>query len=268
MRYPEDFLNKVIQGDCLEVMKEMPDKCVDLIVTSPPYDNLREYKGYFFDFENIAKELFRVIKHNGVCVWVVGDSVVNGSETGSSFRQALYFKKIGFNIHDTMIYEKTAAYPASNKSNRYSQTFEYMFVLSKGKPKTANLIRDRKNKWGGMTSFGTQSERLPSGELKKRRKIYVAEIGIRFNIWNYATGKGMSTKDVEAFKHPAIFPEKLAIDHIRTWSNEKDIVLDPMNGSGTTTKIAKLLKRNFIGIDISPEYCEIARGRLRQEILL
>ncbi len=261
-------MNEILQGDCLTLMDDMPENSVDLVVTSPPYDNLRDYNGYSFDFEGIARELYRVVKDGGVVVWVVGDAVIDGSETGTSFKQALYFKEIGFRLHDTMIYEKTAAYPASDKSNRYSQTFEYMFILSKGEPKTTNLIRDRKNKWGGMTSFGTQSERLADGSLKKRRKIFVAEIGIRFNIWNYATGRGMSTLDEIAFEHPAIFPEKLAADHIKSWSNEGDIVLDPMCGSGTTCKMAQQLKRNFIGIDISEEYVKIARERTKQEILL
>lgn len=261
-------LNEIICGDNITVLSSFPAESVDLTVTSPPYDNLRAYKGYSFDFEGLARELYRVTKDGGVVVWVVGDAVIDGGETGSSFKQALYFKEIGFNIHDTMIYEKTAAYPASDDSIRYSQTFEYMFVFSKGRPKAINLIRDRQNKWGGMTSFGTQSERLADGTLKKRDKIYVAEVGIRFNIWNYATGKGQSTLDEIAFQHPAIFPEKLAADHIKSWSNEGDLVLDPMCGSGTTCKMAQKLGRDFIGIDISDEYCKIARERTKQTLLV
>jgi site-specific DNA-methyltransferase (adenine-specific) len=263
----EEYLNKVICGESRAVMESMPDGCIDLTVTSPPYDNLRNYNGYSFDFKGIANQLLRITKEGGVVVWIVGDATVNGSETGTSFKQALYFKEIGFNLHDTMIYERTAAYPASEKSVRYTQTFEYMFVLSKGKPKSINLIRDRKNKWGGMTSFGTQSERCKDGKLKKRRKIFVSEVGFRFNIWKYATGKGMSTKDEIAFSHPAIFPEKLAEDHILSWSNEGDTVLDPMCGSGTTCKIARKNGRNFIGLDVSHEYCDIANKRLSQQPL-
>jgi DNA modification methylase len=262
-------VNKIIQGDCLEVLKGFPDESVDLTVTSPPYDNLRDYKGFVFDCVGIIKELYRVTKQGGVVVWIVGDAVIDGrGESGTSFRQALAFQESGFNIHDTMIYEKTAAYPASDKSNRYSQTFEYMFVFSKGQPKSVNLIRDRQNKWGGMTSFGTQSERLADGTLKKRNKIFVAEIGIRFNIWNYATGKGQSTLDEIAFDHPAIFPEKLAADHIKSWSNKGDLVLDPMCGSGTTCKMAQRLGRDFIGIDVCEDYCNIARERTKQTLLV
>ncbi len=264
MTYPEDFINKIICGDCLEVMKAIPDKSVDLVITSPPYDNLRDYKGYSFDFEGLAKELYRVIKDGGVMVWIVGDSIVDGSESGTSFKQALFFKEIGFNLYDTMIYEKNgSSFP---DKTRYYQCFEYMFVLSKGIPKTKNLLCDRKNKWDG--SWGKRSRRNKEGELIVGDKIPYQEYGIRFNIWRYNTGYGFTTKDEIAYEHPAIFPEALARDHILSWSNEGDVILDPMNGSGTTTKMAKLLKRNFIGIEISPEYCKIAEERLRQEILL
>ena len=140
-------MNKIICGNCVEIMKEWENNIIDLTITSPPYDNLRDYKGYVFDFENIAKQLYRVTKSGGVVVWIVGDATIKGSETGTSFRQALYFKEIGFNLHDTMIYSKAGfQYPATN---RYHQTFEYMFIFSKGKPKTFNPIKDRKNKWDG-----------------------------------------------------------------------------------------------------------------------
>jgi len=262
MKYPKDFINKVIQGDCLDVMKDIPDDSVDLVVTSPPYDNLRDYKGYNFDFKGIANELFRIIKQGGVVVWVVGDATINGSETGTSFRQALYFKEIGFNLHDTMIYQKTGlTFP---EVNRYYPSFEYMFILSKGKPKTTNLITDKENISEGSHG-GTF--RQPDGSLKKGYGYAVKKIGIRTNIWTYSSGMNKTTKDKFAFEHPAMFPEKLAEDHIKSWSNEGDIVLDPMNGSGTTTKIAKLLNRKFIGIEISKKYCEIANERLRQEVL-
>lgn len=249
-------------------MKGIAAESVDMILTSPPYDGLRDYHGFTFDAEAIAVELFRVLKEGGICVWVVGDAVVGGSETGTSFEQALTFKRIGFRLHDTMIYERTPAYPASAASNRYSQAFEYMFIFSKGKPKTTNLIKDRKNKWGGSTSWGTQSERLKDGSLKTREVIQVQEFGYRFNIWNYATGRGQTTLDEEAWEHPAMFPEALATDHILSWSNQGDTVLDPMNGSGTTTKVAHKLGRDFIGIDVSERYCEIARNRVQQQTLV
>jgi site-specific DNA-methyltransferase (adenine-specific) len=257
-------LNEIICGDNITVLSSFPAESVDLTVTSPPYDNLRTYKGYNFDFEGLARELYRVTKDGGVVVWVVGDQTKGGDESGTSFKQALFFKEIGFRLHDTMIYEKNSiSFP---ETNRYYQSFEYMFVFSKGEPKTVNLLRDRKNKYAG--SWGTASERQRDGSLKKSKKIDCEEYGVRFNFWKYNTGRGFTTKDEIAYEHPAIFPELLAADHIKSWSNEGDTVLDPMCGSGTTCKMAQKLGRDFIGVDISEEYCKIARERTKQEILI
>lgn len=246
---------KLIQGDCLDVMKTFDNECIDLTVTSPPYDNLRTYNGYSFNFEGIAKELYRVTKDGGIVVWVVGDATINGSETGTSFKQALYFKEIGFNLHDTMIYEKDGiAFP---DKNRYQQSFEYMFVLSKGKPKCLNLIADKKNVSFGRKVTGTV--RNPDGSTQKMACFGqdIKEFGIRWNIWKFATNKG-NVKE----KHPAMFPLELAKDHIISWSNEGDTVLDCFLGSGTTGLVAKQLGRKFIGIEISKEYCDIAKERI------
>lgn len=258
-------LNKIYQGDCLELMKDVPDKMIDLTVTSPPYDNLRTYNGFSFDFEGIAKELYRVTKDGGLVVWVVGDATVKGSETLTSFKQALYFKEIGFNVHDTMIYQKNS--PAFPDHHRYYNVFEYMFVLSKGKPKTINRIEDRKNIWGGTQTFGRITERQSDGTLKdtKGRKT-VKEYGVRHNIWRYNTGKGQSTTDKIAFQHPAIFPDKLAEDHIISWSNPGDLVFDPMAGAGTTCKMALLNSRQYLGMEISKEYVDIANQRIEETI--
>lgn len=256
-------LNKIYNESNLDTMKRMPDNFVDLTVTSPPYDGLRTYNGYSFPFEDIAQELYRVTKQGGVLVWIVGDAVVDGGESGTSFRQALYFQSLGFLIHDTMIYEKNgAAYPANDKSNRYSQVFEYMFVLSKGKPKTYNLIKDRKNRWAGSKTFGNKSNRKQDGELDKKGSRITDEYGYRYNIWKYNNGYGYSSEDNIAYEHPAIFPEALAADHIFTWSNENDLVYDCFGGSGTTAKMAHLLKRNWILSEISSEYVQIAEKRI------
>lgn len=214
--YYRDDSGVLYLGDCLEIMPLFEDNSVDLIVTSPPYDNLREYDNYSFNFDYCAFEIYRIMVNGGIVVWVVGDSTVNGSETGSSFKQVLYFKNIGFNLHDTMIYEKNSS-PYPDKL-RYNSTFEYMFILSKGKPKTINLIQDRINNWF-------------------------------------------------SYEHPAMFPELLAKDHIISWSNNRDIVLDPLAGSGTTLKMAKLLGRKWIGIEISKKYCDIIVKRMGQEVL-
>jgi DNA modification methylase len=200
-------------------------------------------------------------------VWIVGDAVIDGGESGSSFKQALFFQSLGMLIHDTMIYEKnSASYPANDKSNRYTQIFEYMFVFSKGKPKTVNLIKDRKNRYAGMGTFGQNSERQADGELKRRGKFIVQKYGYRNNIFRYNTGMGMSAEEDIAYEHPAIFPEALAADHIHTWSKEGDLVYDPFGGSGTTAKMAHRLKRNWILSEISKEYCEIAHKRIAPTI--
>lgn len=253
-------INKIYNENCLETMAKMPDNFIDLTVTSPPYDDLRAYNGYCFDFENVAKELFRVTKQGGAVVWIVGDATVKDSETGTSFRQALYFKEIGFNLFDTMIYAKPPRGAVGNNKT-YWQTFEYMFILSKGNPKTINLIADRKNKESRDGDNGTK--RLENGDLLKVKRGGYSEYGRRTNIWEYGIGKGQSTKDNIAFEHPAIFPEKLANDHIISWSNEGDLVYDPFMGSGTTAKMAILNNRKYIGSEISKEYCEIAEQRLK-----
>jgi len=270
-------LNEIICGDSIEVLKGLPDNSIDMVVTSPPYDTLRsyqdlvddlkqEYNGYSFPFEGIAQQLARVVKKGGIVVWVVGDAVIKGSESGSSFRQALYFMEQGFKLHDTMIYEKNgSSFPARRDGNRYSQIFEYMFVFSNGaKPKTSNLICDKKNKWAGWVPWGKKggTMRKKNGELVPRNQKPTPDFSPRNNIWKYNTGAGYSAKDKIAFKHPAIFPEQLAEDHILTWTEPGDIVLDPLNGAGTTTKMALLNDRRFIGIDILQDYCDIAEERI------
>ena len=235
--------NQIFNENCLETMQKMPDDFIQATITSPPYDDLRAYEGYEFDFEAIAKELFRVTKDSGVVVWVVGDATINGGESGSSFRQALYFIELGFRLHDTMIFEKNSpAFPARKNSNRYTQIFEYMFVFSKGKPK-ANLICDKPNKWSGHKDY--------SGKLKNP----VPDFSPRNNIWKYTTS-------MNGVKHPAPFPERLAQDHILTWTDENDLVFDPFLGSGTTAKMALLNGRFFIGSEISSNYVETARKRI------
>jgi len=245
-------------GDCLEVMKSLASQSIDLTVTSPPYDNLRTYNGYSFDFEGIAKQLYRVTKDGGVVVWVVGDATINGSETGTSFKQALYFKEIGFNLHDTMIYQKNS-YPFP-PSNRYYQQFEYMFVLSKGSPKTTN-IQTQKTIWKKDTKE-ISTTRNSDGSVSSMKYAKGKDERKMDNIWLINTGYMRTTKDKIAYKHPAIFPEELVNRHILSWSNDGDTVLDCFLGSGTTGKVAKQLNRGFIGIEISKEYFEIAKGRI------
>jgi site-specific DNA-methyltransferase (adenine-specific) len=255
---------QLYNGDCLELMKNIPDGSVDLTVTSPPYDNLRTYNGnidqWNFDkFKEIAKELYRVTADGGVVVWIVADATIKGSETGTSFKQALYFKERGFNLHDTMIWEKPTFTATGALKTRYAQVFEYMFILSKGKIKTFNPIKDRKNATVGSSFSG--SVRQSDGTLKpicnKGKKV--GEYGQRFNVWKNNTVGGNERRG-----HPAPFPEQLAKDHIISWSNEGDTILDCFMGSGTTGKMAILNNRNFIGIELDKGYFEIAEKRINE----
>lgn len=248
-------LNKIYNENCLDTMKRMPDNFVDLTVTSPTYDNLRSYNGYQFDFEAIAKELYRVTKVGGVVVWVVGDATINGSETGTSFKQALFFMSCGFNLYDTMIYHKNGM-PMRGDISGYNQTYEYMFCLSKEKPKNINLIYDRVNQSANKVRKTTN--RGKNGKINEQGICESKKLGRRENIWSYNTGEDVGENKF----HPAIFPENLAADHIHSWSNEGDLVYDPFSGSGTTCKMAHLQKRKWIGSEISKEYVDLSEKRI------
>ena len=265
----DNNLYYLFNGDCIDVMQDLIEKGmkVDLTVTSPPYDNLRTYKGTcewnFNIFKKVADLLYRITKEGGIIVWVVGDATINGSETGTSFRQALYFKEIGFNIHDTMIYEKnSSSFPAKRTSKRYTQIFEYMFVLSKGKIRNdIRLLCDKKNKWTGYTNWGNNTQYDKNGNLRPTKNIKpVPEFSLRNNIWRYSVGFNDKTT------HPAVFPEQLAEVHILSWSNEGDIVLDCFMGSGTTGKMAILNNRKFIGIEKVKEYFDISNKRIKDSV--
>lgn len=246
-------------GDCIDVMRQMKENniTVDLTVTSPPYDNMRTYGNKniwnFEKFKMIAQLLYDITKDGGIVVWVVGDQTQDGSETGSSFKQALYFMSLGFKLHDTMIYEKnSSSFPARRNGKRYTQIFEYMFVFSKGKIKTGNLLCDKENKWKGYQSWGQNTAYDVDGNLKKVSSIKpVPDFSPRTNIWRYTVGF-----NINKGKHSAVFPFKLAEDHILSWSNEEDIVFDPFLGSGTTMFAAIKNNRKFIGCEINEEYCK------------
>lgn len=251
---------QIYHGNNLDILPLIDP--VDLILTSPPYDGLRDYKGYEFNFEKTADQLVKKLKRGGVMVWIVGDQSVEGSESGSSFRHALYFKNLGLRLHDTMIYEKDGC-PTPHK-NRYLSVFEYMFVFSKGEPLHVNILTDRPNL---KIRTGNHYRRHKDGSLKFKKNVEIKEFGIRRNIWKYRTGYMKSAKEDYIFKHPAIFPEELARDHILSWSNPGDVILDPFSGSGTSLRCAKDLSRKAIGIEIEEKYMEIAIKRLSQEVL-
>ena len=261
MGMKKDYIDEIVHGNCLEVMKDFEDNCIDLTVTSPPYDNLRTYKGYDFPFEEIVKELYRITKEGGIVVWIIGDATVNGNETGTSFTQALYFQKVGFNLHDTMIFQKANPIPQIYRK-RYNNVFEYMFVFSKGTVKKHNPIKiDCLH--AGLELNGTTYKNYSKGEQKREKLANpVKSQKIKGNIWEYVVGK--RKEDQEAKGHPAPFPCELARDHIISWTDKGDLVFDPMCGSGTTCRVAHELDRKYIGIDISEEYCNLARERIRK----
>lgn len=246
---------------CLTTMAQMPDNYIDLTITSPPYDNMRTYNNNAIhwgqqQWQPIIKELYRTTKIGGVVVWIVNDATIKGSETGTSFKQALYAIEVGFNLHDTMIYSRFGRNP---DQIRYRNDFEYMFIWTKGKPKTITKILDRPNKKNGILNASKRDKNGKITKSKSNRNKY----GDRGNIWHYSQGYNVSTKDTIAYQHPAIFPEELVADHIKTWSKEGELVYDPFAGSGTTLKVAHQLNRRWIGSEINPEYCQIISQRMQ-----
>lgn len=253
----------LVQGDCMGLMLRIPNNRIDLTVTSPPYDNLREYNGNIVRWGEhvwraVIQNLFRITKQGGVVVWIVGDATIKGSETGTSFKQALWAIDCGFNLHDTMIWNKGGFSAVGSLAIRYAPVYEYMFVWSKGAPKTFNPLKDRKTKHGGETASGTI--RLKDGSTRPMSKVMtINEYGQRFNIWEQSPHK-------QKGGHPAPFPDRLANDHIISWSDDGDIVFDPFMGSGTTGVAAVRTGRRFIGMDLDKDYFKIAQDRINAEI--
>lgn len=247
-------MNVIRNESCLVTMAALDAGSIDLVVTSPPYDDLREYNGYSFDFNAVVAGLYRVIKDGGVIVWIVGDATVKGSETGTSFRQAIGFQDAGFLIHDTMIWRKTNPLPKL-KTRRYFDVFEYMFVFSKGKPETFNPIM-QPTKLGGKT-YDSTAKKITPGKERTRKTFVLNKERYRDNIWDCAVARNQTD-------HPAVFPEALVADHIWSWSNAGDLVYDPFMGSGTTALAAITSGRNYLGSEISLEYCTIARDQIER----
>lgn len=255
--YSQNDIN-IYNNNCLDYLKSLPDNSIKFTLTSPPYDDIRDYNGYSFPFEDIANELWRTTKVGGVIAWNVADATVKGSETGTSMRQALYFMSLGFRLHDTMIYAKKNPMPAGVSSKRYHQAWEYIFILSKDAPETFNPIMV-KAKFGHLDA--NMKHRGKDGEIKYTKTKRNEFTKVR-NIFEYSIGGGHSTKDKVAFGHPALMPEQLAHDMITTWTNEGDAVFDPFTGAGTTAKMCLLANRKFHGSELSLEYCELIKTRI------
>ena len=256
-------IDQIYNENCLDGMKRIDDASVDCVVTSPPYDNLRKYggvaEGWNFDkFKAIAQQIARVLKQGGVCVWVCGDEVVNGSETGTSFRQALYFMECGLLLYDTMIYLKANPIPQTHR--RYEQTFEYMFVLSKGKPTTFNPIMEKCVEAGKPQQWGRSinTDERTAKYFRADDVQITRETKIHGNVFTYSVG-GKKTG------HPAVFPERLALEQIYSWSNTNDLILDPFLGSGTTAIACLKERRHFVGFELNKEYFDIAQRRIALE---
>jgi site-specific DNA-methyltransferase (adenine-specific) len=248
---------KLFKGSCVDKLRDFKDGCVDLTVTSPPYDNLKDYLGNISSWceeswKSIIKDLYRVTSDGGVVVWVVNDATIDGGETGSSFKQALWAVECGFKL-ETMIWEKIGS-GCFGSNKLYAQNFEYMFIFIKGKPTRGKLILDRKNKTKPGTVMKVNANIQTDGSSKYQRTIVSKEFGKRNNIWTIDTERKVD--------HPAPFPLQLAKDHIISWSNEGDTVLDPFMGSGTTGIAAKLLNRSFLGIELADEYFDMAKERI------
>jgi site-specific DNA-methyltransferase (adenine-specific) len=230
------------------------------VVTSPPYDNLRKYNGVgdtwnHEKFKKIANELERVLKPGGIIVWNVNDKTEGGSETGTSFRQALYFMdECGLRLNDTMIWLKSNPMPQV-KQPRYNQVFEYMFVFSKGAPKTFNPIMVPCKCAGQNYDSTCKNMGGESGRTKKHIKINKEKVDD--NVWKFAIAQNHSP-------NPAVYPIELPKRHILSWTNEGDIILDPFIGSGTTAFAAMELGRNFIGFEMNEEYFNWANEKIEE----
>lgn len=265
-------MNEILYNDdCYKILKEnILNNSIDLVVTSPPYNDLRKYEGIIDTwneekFKSIVDELYRVLKNGGVVVWVVNDKVEKGSKTLTSFKQALYFQEVGFNVNDVMLWKKLNPMPVV-KQPRYNPCFEYMFVFSKGKPKTFNpIMRPCKN----AELHYTSTVKNMGGENGRRKIDYhVNNETIDYNIWDIAVAKNKDTImiDGKEIRHPAVFPYEIPYRHILSWSNENDTVLDPFMGSGTTGVACKNTNRNFIGIEMNTNYFKLAQHKLNNNI--
>lgn len=256
---PFDQMNCVHLGDCVDGMRGLPESCIPLTVTSPPYGNLRKYGGHLFDFEAVAQELWRVTAPGGVVVWVVADHVKGGTETGDVCRQQLRFQELGFRAHEKLVMSKSYRLP--QKTRYFGDCLEFALVLSKGKPRSINLLRDKENSTPGQCRRFSQM--APDGRRSVSTKKYtVGRYGVRGKVWYYPRGGQLTTSDRAAFQQTAPMPVEMARDHIRSWSRPGDLVFDPFLGSGTTAKMALLNDRRYLGYEVHEPYFEIAQRRL------
>jgi len=246
------------QQDCVEWMLTQPHESIDCVLTSPPYDNIRSYNGYTFDFESTATELVRLLAPGGVIIWNVADATQGGSETGTSMRQALYFMSLGLRLHDTQIYVKRNPMPTNVQTRRYHQAWEYMFVFSKGTPAVFNPIQvDAK-----YTGNARMKYRGTDGTIEYKTTIRNVKTKLR-NVFEYTIGGGHTTKNKQLSSHPALMPEQLALDQLTTWADTHSVIYDPFAGAGTTLWAAQQLGFSSVGTEIDSDYCALIHDRMR-----
>ncbi len=256
--------NRIINADCIKATARLPANSIDLVMFSPPYDGIRDYKkGWIFDFPALGKNLYRLVKDGGVCAVVINDGTQDFAKSLTSFRLVLnWCDTAGWRLFETCIYQRDGN-PGAWWKRRFRVDHEYIFLFLKGKkPKTFDkepLMVPSKH--AGRIYSGT--DRLTSGKFKKIDHKPVKRMKCRGTVWKYPTSntEGNRTK----LQHPATYPDPLAQDIIQCFSEPGDTVLDPMCGSGTTCVMAMKMKRQYMGIDINEEYCQIARKRLWQE---
>ena len=250
--------NSIVLGDCVEGMRSLPPDLVPCTVASPPYGALRHYHGnHQFDFEAAAAELWRITRPGGVVCWVVREEVVDGSESGEASEQRLFFRDLGFRLHQTIVMERYGS--RARSPGRYGESLEYAFILAKGKPATVRLLRDRRNKTAGK--LVTATHRYPDGSYRVQR-YEVDEWGYRKAVWYFAQGMHVATDPV-ARLHQAPMPEAMAEDLILSYSREGDLIFDPFAGVATTAKMALLNHRNYFGYEINAIYHARGEERLR-----
>lgn len=259
-------LNEVYCGDCVKLMKLLPDSTIDLVVTSPPYDKIRDYNGSIhFDLHKTGQEIFRVLKSGGIAVMVIQDQTKNFGKSLTSFKTIIdWCDNIGFKLFETIIYRKNGS-EGVWWTKRFRVDHEYMPIFLKGKkPQYFNKEPLKiPSKHGGKVMTGSGS-RKTNGETQKTVTRAINFKKCRGTIWNYLMA---GDKNPLKRKHPAVFPDKIPYDFIQCFCPEEGIVLDPFAGSGSTLVMAKKLRRSFIGFDIVPEYCELARERLKTEFV-
>ena len=258
-------VNKIICEDNITYLKTLPDECIDFVITSPPYDALRDYNGYKLDLHGLGVELLRVLKDGGICVMVIQDSTRDFAKSLTSFRTIVdWCDNIGFRLFECNIYNRQGTEGAWWKK-RFRVDHEYMPIFLKGK---RPQYFDKENikipsKHGGKIMTGANI-RTKNGQTGSR-KVKINPTKCPGTVMTFGNTCGGESKLKS--KHPAVFPNMLAYDMIECFCPEDGTVLDPFNGSGTTTLAAKCLGRNYIGIDVSEEYNKIARERLETEII-